>query len=37
MDNGEQDGIDPAVVERVRRDLAELGSDGRPRPTCRRR
>jgi hypothetical protein len=28
MDNGEQDGIDPAVVERVRRDLAELGSDG---------
>ncbi len=32
MDNGEQDGLDPAVVERVRRDLAELGSDGSSAP-----
>jgi hypothetical protein len=28
MDNGDQDGLDPAVAERVRRDLADLGSDG---------
>ncbi|MBY0287933.1 MAG: hypothetical protein K2X52_12360 [Mycobacteriaceae bacterium] len=27
MDNGTEDDLDPAVVERVRRDLAELGSD----------
>lgn len=27
MDNGSEDDLDPAVVERVRRDLTELGSD----------
>jgi hypothetical protein len=27
MDNGTEDDLDPAVVERVRRDLTELGSD----------
>jgi hypothetical protein len=27
MDNSDQDGIDPAALERVRRDLRELGSD----------
>lgn len=27
MDNGTGDDLDPAVVERLRRDLAELGSD----------
>lgn len=27
MDNGTEDDLDPAVVERVRRDLAQLGSD----------
>ncbi len=32
MDNGTGDGLDPAVVERVRRDLAELGSDGASAP-----
>jgi hypothetical protein len=32
MDNGSEDGLDPAVVERVRRDLAELGSDGASAP-----
>jgi hypothetical protein len=32
MDNGDQDGIDPAAVERARRDLAELGSDGSSAP-----
>ena len=27
MDNGTEDGLDPTVVERVRRDLQRLGSD----------
>jgi hypothetical protein len=32
MDSGTDDGLDPAVVERVRRELAELGSDGHSAP-----
>lgn len=32
MDNGDQDGLDPAVAQRVRRDLAELGSDAASAP-----
>ena len=32
MDDGAEDGLDPAVVERVRRDLAELGSDSASAP-----
>ena len=32
MDSGTDDGLDPAVVERVRRDLAELGSDAASAP-----
>ena len=32
MDNGTEDDLDPAVVERVRRDLAELGSDAASAP-----
>lgn len=32
MDNGGQDGLDPAVLARVRRDLADLGSDAASAP-----
>ncbi|MGZ5378443.1 MAG: hypothetical protein ACXWD8_10605 [Mycobacterium sp.] len=32
MDDGAEDELDPAVVERVRRDLAELGSDSASAP-----
>ena len=32
MDNGTEDDLDPAVVERVRRDLADLGADAASAP-----